>query len=166
MKKYVFIGLFFSCVLMAHAQTQDIKKVNLYNPGENADSALNKAIADAKKSGKYVFVQIGGNWCKWCLLFHDFITNDKQVDSLIKSSFVVLHLNFSPENKNKDLLTDLGFPQRFGFPVFCILDENGMRIHTQNSAYLEEGDGYNKNKVMEFLSSWSPKALDPKNYKF
>ena len=29
-------------------------------------------------------------------------------------------------------------------------DENGNRIHTQNSVYLEEGKGYNKDKIAEF----------------
>ena len=163
MKKYLWLSVFLYGALSGHAQPE--KKFSLYNPQENADSTLNKAIAEAKKANKYIFVQIGGNWCGWCARFHEFITSDKQIDSLIRSSYVVLHVNYSPENRNKDLLTDLGFPQRFGFPVFCILDENGMRIHTQNSAYLEEGEGYNKQKVMEFLTSWTPQALDPKTYK-
>jgi hypothetical protein len=63
------------------------------------------------------------------------------------------------------LYAKYGYPQRFGFPVFIILDENGNRIHTQNSAYLEEGKGYSKDKIAEFFEAWSPAALDPKNYK-
>jgi hypothetical protein len=163
MKKYVYLAVLVCSTLLCRAQ--EAKKFNLYNPKENADSALNKAMTEAQNTGKYVFVQIGGNWCGWCARFHDFTTKDPQIDSLIKSNFVVYHLNYSPENKNKDLLSDLGFPQRFGFPVFCILDGNGMRLHTQNSAYLEEGEGYSKKKVMEFLAAWTPKALDPKTYK-
>lgn len=162
MKKYLWMSVFICGALLSHAQA---KKFSLYNPQENADSALNKAIAEAKKTKRFVLVQIGGNLCQWCVRFHEFINGDKQIDSLIKSSYVMMHLNYSPENRNKDLLSDLGFPQRFGFPVFCILDENGMRIHTQHSAYLEEGEDYNKQKVMEFLAAWAPQALDPKTYK-
>lgn len=144
---------------------QDLKDFKLYNPQENADSALMKVIGEARKSNKHVLLQIGGNWCKWCMLFNNFITTDASIDSLVRASYVVYHLNYSPENRNKDLLSDLGFPQRFGFPVFCILDENGLRIHTQDSALLEEGEGYNKNKVWSFLVNWSPKALEAKQYK-
>ena len=75
------------------------------------------------------------------------------------------HLNYSEENKNEKLFAKYGYPQRFGFPVFIILDENGNRIHIQNSAYLEEGKGYSKDKIAEFFEGWSPAALDPKNYK-
>lgn len=56
------------------------------------------------------------------------------------------------------------YPQRFGFPVFVILDSVGKRIHTQNSAYLEEGEGYSKKKVLDFLTNWSPEVLNPNLY--
>ncbi|HSI90563.1 MAG TPA: hypothetical protein VK927_05565, partial [Adhaeribacter sp.] len=62
------------------------------------------------------------------------------------------------------LLKELDYPQRFGFPVFVVLNEKGQRLHTQNSAYLEEDKGYSRKKVLEFLQQWSKPALDPANY--
>ena len=58
----------------------------------------------------------------------------------------------------------MDFPQRFGFPVFVILNGTGKRIHTQNSAYLEENEGYREKKVLEFFKQWAPAALDPASY--
>jgi len=78
---------------------------------------------------------------------------------------VVVKVNYSPESKNEELLAKLDFPQRFGFPVFVILDAKGDRIHTQNTAFLEEDGSYSKKKVMQFFKQWSPAALDPDNYK-
>jgi hypothetical protein len=74
-------------------------------------------------------------------------------------------LNYSPDNKNSDILEKYGFPQRFGFPVFLILNEEGKLIHTENSAYLEEAKSYSKLKVIEFLKNWTKAALDPSYYK-
>lgn len=146
-------------------QAQDMKTFHLYNPDENASVALQKAISEAKAGKKHVLVQIGGNWCVWCARFHQYITNDRQIDSVIKENYVVYHLNYSPENRNKSILAGMGYPQRFGFPVFIILDENGNRLHTQNSAYLEDGaKSYDKRKVMEFLENWTVGALDPERY--
>ncbi|MEZ5011563.1 MAG: hypothetical protein R2744_08225 [Bacteroidales bacterium] len=70
-----------------------------------------------------------------------------------------LSFNYSPENKNEEATRMLENPGRFGYPVFIILDQQGKRIHTQNSAYLEEGKGYNSKKVVEFLKGWSPGAF-------
>jgi len=96
--------------------------------------------------------------------FHKFVHEDARIDSLLKADYVFVLLNYSRENKNLDVLADLDFPQRFGFPVFVILDGEGHRIHTQNSAYLEEGEGYSEKKVIQFLKHWNPEALDPENY--
>ncbi|GAB6279950.1 MAG: hypothetical protein STSR0006_19930 [Lentimicrobium sp.] len=56
------------------------------------------------------------------------------------------------------------YPQRFGFPVFVILNQKGERIHTQDSGLLESGENYDDKKVIQFLKNWSPKALDPSLY--
>lgn len=144
---------------------QDMKKFNLYKPEENAEEKIGTAIQEAKANNKHIFIQVGGNWCIWCARFHDFTTKDQTIDSLIQANFVVYHLNYSKENYNTALLAKYRFPQRFGFPVFLILDAKGNLLHIQNSEYLEEDKSYSKRKVMEFLSNWTPKALDPSNYK-
>lgn len=136
----------------------------LYNPKANASVDIATAVALAKNGNKHVLIQAGGNWCVWCLRFNQFSTSDSQIDSLTKANYVVYHLNYSTENKNEATFAKLGYPQRFGFPVFIVLDQKGSVIHIQNSAYLELGKSYDKEKVMEFLKQWSVAALDPKNY--
>jgi len=132
MKTLICVLGFLFCGLIA--TSQDMAKFNLYKPTENAVKEIDKAVKEAKASGKYVFIQIGGNWCIWCARFHDFVGTDKSLDSLMKANFVVYHLNYSKENYNKEIMAKYGFPQRFGFPVFLVLNAEGTLIHTQNSA--------------------------------
>lgn len=150
-------------VSSAKVYSQD--KFNLYHPEADAKKEISDAVNKAKTENKNVFVVIGGNWCGWCKLFNDLTTNDLEIKNFLKDYFVEVHVNYSKENKNEEVLAQLGFPQRFGFPVFVILDENGKRIHTQNSGYLEEGEGHSKKKVLEFLQQWTVAALNPVNYK-
>ena len=147
------------------AYSQDMKTFKLYKPTENADSALNAVIEKAGKEGKHVFVQIGGNWCVWCARFNEFVTKDAQLDSAVNKNYIVYHLNYSPENINKSVMARFSYPQRFGFPVFIVLDGKGKQLHIQNSAYLELAKSYNKERVLEFFDHWSPKSLDPAQYK-
>jgi thioredoxin-related protein len=163
MKKILIAGI---CMLfIAGASAQDLTKFHLYNPDEKAAPAIAESVKEAKKAGKHVLIQIGGNWCIWCYRFNDFVTTDASLDSMVKANYIVYHLNWSKENYNDALLKKYGFPQRFGFPVFLVLDGKGNLIHTQNSSYLEENKSYGKEKVMGFLKDWSPKALDPEQYK-
>jgi thioredoxin-related protein len=146
--------------------SQDLAKFNLYKPEDRAEMAIDKATKEARQERKHVLIQIGGNWCIWCARFNDFITNDPKIDSIVKAGYVVYHLNYSKENFNSMLLAKYGYPQRFGFPVFLVLDSDGKLIETQNSWYLEDGKkSYDRDKVVEFLTDWSPAALDPKQYK-
>lgn len=136
----------------------------LYNPAADARKELDAAVANAKRDGKHVLVQVGGNWCIWCYRFNDFVTKDTALSRLVNKNYVVYHLNYSKENKNLPVLKTLGFPQRFGFPVLVVLDGNGNRLHTQDSGLLEEGKGYNAGKVTSFFQAWTPAALNDKHY--
>ncbi|PWG78224.1 thioredoxin family protein [Pararcticibacter amylolyticus] len=138
---------------------------SLYDPSANAGADIAAAVTKAGKEGKHVFLQIGGNWCVWCLRFNKLVTENDTLKKAIDTGFVTVHVNYSKENKNEEVLASLGYPQRFGFPVFVILDGKGKRLHTQNSAYLEEGEGHSAKKVLEFLKAWSPDALRSENYR-
>ena len=135
MKKIIVIAF---CLVgyISHAQTETNK---LYNPEANATKEIKAAIKKARAENKYVLVQGGGNWCKWCLEFARFSKADPKIDSVLNAGFVWYHLNDSKENKNEKVFAKYDYPQRLGYPVFIILDGKGRRIHTQNSEYLEDG---------------------------
>ena len=164
MKKCLSLLVGLMLFTFANAALGDTTKPTLYHPLANAEIEIANAVAKAKAEKKHVLIQAGGNWCTWCIRFHKMVEADSQLDSMVKANFIVYHLNYSPENYNKSLFEKYGFPQRFGFPVFLVLDAKGNRIHTENSVYLEEGKGYSKEKIMEFLKGWTVAALDPASY--
>ncbi len=161
--KNILLTLILSILLCVNLQAQ--KKVKVYNPEIDAHEVLQKALDKAKTEHKHVFIQIGGNWCSWCLLMHKFYHENKTVDSLLNADYVPIVINYSRENKNLDIMKQFEYPQRFGFPVIVILDENGRRLHTQNTAYLEEGRGYSEEKFTAFLKAWNVAAFNPEQYK-
>ncbi|MCU7552725.1 thioredoxin family protein [Chitinophagaceae bacterium LB-8] len=133
----------------------------LYNPYASVEKDIPVLLTKAKLEKKHVLLQVGGNWCIWCYKFNSFVQLDSTLKRTISNNYVVYHLNYSKENKNLEYLKKLGNPQRFGFPVFVILDENGFRLHTQDSSLLEKGNGYDFDKVKSFLENWTPKAILP-----
>ena len=141
-----------------------VAQVTIYDPKADAQADLKKAIEKAKVEGKHVFVQVGGNWCPWCVKFHNVTDTSVVLKNTLNSNFVVVRVNYSKENKNEAALAQLEFPQRFGFPVFVILNGDGKRIHTQSSGYLELGKGYDEKAVNEFLHAWTPEAVNPASY--
>jgi thioredoxin-related protein len=140
--------------------------ITIYNPEADAKAEVAAAVIKAKAENKHVFLQIGGNWCPWCVKFHKMVTGDMQLDSLLNANYEVVKVNFSKENDNKELLASLGYPQRFGFPVFVILDGKGNVLHTQDSWYLEQDKSYSREKVEHLFRMWSAFTLKEASEKY
>lgn len=164
MRKVLVVLLTILFSLSANAQT-GLKKV--YNEDINPIEQINQAIVKAKSEGKFVICQVGGNWCPWCLRFADFITNDTTISKVIDENFEYIHVNYNPrksvgetqQQQAAALMKRLNNCGRFGFPVFVVLDEEGKVIHIQDSSFLEEGQGYNQEKVLRFFKNWTPKSV-------
>ncbi|MBR5029833.1 MAG: thioredoxin family protein [Muribaculaceae bacterium] len=162
MKKILTVAILVVLALGANAQ---LKKV--YDETIDPMEQIDKAMAQASEQGRFVICQVGGNWCPWCLRFADFITTDEEIAKVVDDNFVYIHVNYNPRktdeaSKVRDaaMLQRLGNPGRFGYPVFVVLDEKGNVLHIQDSSFLEEGKGYNKEKVLRFFNNWTPKAVN------
>ncbi|WP_297985792.1 thioredoxin family protein [uncultured Chryseobacterium sp.] len=130
-----------------------------YDAKANAEADIAKLVAQAKKENKNIILQAGGNWCIWCLRFNNFVQETPELKEIVDKNYLYYHLNFSPENKNEKIFAKFGNPgEKYGYPVFIVLDKNGKQIHTQDSAVLEEGKGYSIEKVKEFFNTWVPKS--------
>ena len=147
---------------LAHllAQTEG---VHIYNPDADAREDIASAVKQAKAENKHVLLQIGGNWCPWCVKLHGLETTDMQIDSLLNANYVMVMVNVPREKDKRDpeLMASLGNPQRFGFPVLVVLNQEGERIHTQDSWYLEQDKDYDREKVEQFFKMWTVEAVYP-----
>src|SRR3982750_2616518 len=102
MKIFVlFLALFINAT--AFGQTKK-EAVHLYNPQANAQADINAAVAKAKKENKHVLVQVGGNWCIWCIRFHDLVDSVPALKEYLHNNYETVMLNYSPENKNEAIL--------------------------------------------------------------
>ncbi|WP_332032958.1 thioredoxin family protein [Kaistella sp.] len=129
-----------------------------YNATENAEARIDELVKKAKAENKNIILQAGGNWCIWCLRFNNFVQTTPELKGIVDANYLYYHLNYSPENKNEKVFAKYDNPgAKFGYPVFVVLDQSGKMIHTQDSAVLEEGKGYSKEKVKAFFEKWAPK---------
>ena len=165
MKGKIIIAVIATVAALSASAQPGMKKV--YDETVNPLEQIDQAVAQARSEGKFVICQVGGNWCPWCLRFADFISNDSTISRVINDHFVYAHVNYNPRKSAGEtqaeqaaaLMKQLNNCGRFGFPVFVVLDETGTVIHIQDSSFLEEGQGYNKDKVLRFFKNWMPEAV-------
>lgn len=158
MKRIISLVLLTLAIHLSSFSQNELKKV--YNEDIDPLVQIDEAVAKAKKNGKYVVCQVGGNWCVWCLRFADFMYKDSTIDKLVKENFEYIHVNYNPRQKSSpELMSRLNNCGRFGYPVFVVLDENGTVLHIQDSSFLEEGKSYSQEKVLRFFKAWTPSSV-------
>lgn len=129
-----------------------------YDAKADAEKDILNSIAKAKSEGKNVIIQAGGNWCIWCLRFNQYVQTTPELKKMVDDNFIYYHLNYSPDNKNEKVFAKYGNPgDKFGYPVFIVLNSDGEMIHVQESSVLEEGKGYSLEKTKTFFTNWIPK---------
>jgi hypothetical protein len=128
-----------------------------YDPKADAEKDIESLVMKAKEENRNIMIQAGGNWCIWCLRFNNFIQTTSELKDIVDENYLYYHLNYSPDNKNEKVFEKYGNPgEKFGYPVFIVLNKEGELIHVQPSDVLEEGKGYSVEKVKEFFNAWLP----------
>jgi len=137
------------------AAEKDFVPVASFDPARDAAADIDAAIAEAKRTGRNVLIDVGGEWCIWCMRLDQFFADQKDVAAYLDRNFVTVKVNYSKENKNEAVLSR--YPKVAGYPHLFVLDSAGGLLHSQESGQLEKGKGHDRERVMEFLKAWAPK---------
>jgi thioredoxin-related protein len=124
-----------------------------FDPTRDPQRDLWAAMELAKVQNKRILLDVGGEWCGWCHLLDRTLAADRSLSAFIPAHFVVVKVNFSPENPNKDFLSC--FPSIIGYPHLYFLDHDGQLLHSQNTDVLESGKSYDPQLLLELFQRWS-----------
>ena len=128
--------------------------VATYDPARDAEKDIQDALSEAQRTRKRVLLEVGGEWCTWCHIMDDFFKRHPELLAFRERNFVMVEINFSKENENKQVLAR--YPAIPGYPHLFVLDSNGTLLHSQDTSELEEGRSYNLQKLWSFLKQWAP----------
>jgi thioredoxin-related protein len=150
-------------ILLCSAQTTGpVKTVSerhsKFDPARDAGKDIEDAVAAAKKEHKRIILDVGGEWCIWCHRLDSLFIRNKDLEAYLEKHYVVVKINVSKENYNKELLSK--YPKVAGYPHLFVLNENGELLKSQDTGELEYPKehpvkGHDKAKVMAFLKKWA-----------
>jgi thiol:disulfide interchange protein len=134
------------------ASDVDFYTVAHYDITRNPADDLAATIKRAKAENKRILVQVGGDWCGWCKLMSRFIEANDKVREKIRSNYLVMKVTYDSQQPNEAFLSQ--YPQIPGYPHLFVLESDGKLLHSQGTAQLEEGNGYNEQLYLAFLDKW------------
>lgn len=134
----------------ASAASEHLYFVDVYDENRNPEADLAAALEQA--DGRRILLEIGGNWCSWCMLLDNYMEKEIEVRNAFAESFIIVKINYSDENKNEAFLEK--YPPVGGYPHFIVLDSDGSLLASQGTGELEQGKGYSKKKMLAFAEKW------------
>jgi thioredoxin-related protein len=123
-----------------------------YDHRRDAGADLREAMARARNSNRNILLEVGGDWCSWCLVLDRFIDSHPAVRAELARSFVIVKVNFEEERPNRAFLS--AFPTVSGYPAFIVLDPAGKFLAMQDTGELERNRSYDKVRVTTFARRW------------
>jgi thiol:disulfide interchange protein len=126
-----------------------------YDPARDANKDINDAVAEAKRTGKRVLLDVGGEWCVWCHRMDSFIEQNADLAKILEQHYVVVKINVDPKNRNQAVLSH--YPNVPGYPHLFVLDMNGKLLRSQDTSELEAGKSYDLERFKSFLAKWAPR---------
>jgi len=153
MKKVIFIVSVILSILNAEFDFDKLPKYSTeYNPKASVNKSLAKALNVAKKRDKNILLIVGGDWCKWCGTFDNFLDDHPKVATKLFNSFEVVKVYYGKKisKESKEFLMQL--PPLKGTPHFYILDKNAKLLKSVDTSFLERGYGYNRVKLIKWIN--------------
>lgn len=126
-----------------------------YDPKRDPISDGNDALKIALDNNRKVLIEVGGSWCAWCHKLDKFIHSHPQLKKDFFSTFVLLKVNVSEENSNKEFLKV--FPPAYGYPHMYVTDHQGRILESKDTADFLENKQYSVEKFYAFINQWKSK---------
>ena len=123
-----------------------------YDPARDPFADGRAALQLAQQTNRRVLIEVGGNWCSWCLQLDKFLNANQQLRDQLHRYFVVLKVNVSEKNDNADFIA--GFPKPLGYPHIYIAEANGTIIFSKDTAQLLENSRYSVARFQQFIDRW------------
>lgn len=128
----------------------------IYDPQRNAFDDGRAALKLAKQTNRRVMIEVGGDWCVYCHIFDRFIKSNEEIAKQFFDTFVLLKVNYSDENTNKEFLSN--FKGIDGYPYIFITESNGQVIYANDMREMTIKGKPSKEKILRFLNRWRLKA--------
>lgn len=126
---------------------------HIYDPGRDAALDIGQAISEARKTGKSILLEVGGDWCPWCHKLDEFFQNHSDVRELRDAHFIVVNVYYGSDKKNEKVLAR--YSKVLGIPHLFVLDKNGNLLRSQHAVELQTSGDYDPDKMKQFLTKWS-----------
>ena len=128
-----------------------------YDPNADATASVDAAFARAKKSGKRVLIDLGGNWCPDCIVLAN-LMQLPELKSFLAAHFEIVSVDVGRFNKNLQIPARFGVTDRLksgGVPSIIIAEPDGTFVNQKDISALEDARHMTPQAIADWLAQWA-----------
>lgn len=135
----------------AFPQMTSYPHAHIYPDVGAAQSDVQTALVEARRTHKRVILDFGGDWCPDCQVLNIYF-NQSPNRELLDKYFIRVNVNIGHEDANLDLAHHYGVPVQ-GVPALAVLDDHGKVIYAQNKEFSDMRH-MQPSDLTAFLEKW------------
>lgn len=126
-----------------------------YDTTANADAQVDAAIARAKKDGKEVLIDLGGNWCADCRIMAG-LMDLPEMRTFLKAHYEMVSVDVGRFNRNLQIPARYGITTRLeGVPAFLIATPDGKLLNPGNVSAIQDARHMTPQALADWLAQWA-----------
>jgi thiol:disulfide interchange protein len=140
---------------LAATDTLPVVERTPYAENADAEKAVNAAFARARKNGKRVLIDLGGNWCGDCIVLAN-IMQLAEMKPFIAAHFEVVTVDVGRFDKNLSIPARFGITQRLeGVPSVIVAEPDGRFVNAGHIAALADARHMTPQAIADWLAQWA-----------
>ena len=155
MKKLALIA----CLLLATTYVWSEDGYLPYDESANAEIDLAYAITEANKVNKHVLIEMGANWCHYCITLGRYFQR-KDIKVWLDERFIVVAVDVGEWDKNLEIAERYGNPISEGIPSLVVLDSKGVMQFATLAGELATARKMSGDDLIEWLNEQIQPILD------
>lgn len=126
-----------------------------FNETANANAEVDAAFARARKSGKEVMIDLGGNWCADCRIMSG-LMELPELHAFLAAHYETATVDVGRFNKNLQIPARFGITTKLdGVPAFLIATPDGKLLNTGHVSAIEDARHMSPQALADWLAQWA-----------
>ena len=122
----------------------------------NADAEVDAAFARARRDGKRVMIDMGGNWCADCRILAG-LMELPEIHAFLTSHYELVSVDVGRFNKNLDIPARFGITTRLeGVPAIIVATPAGQIVNPGHVSAIEDARHMTPQALADWLAQWAP----------
>lgn len=121
----------------------------------DANAAVDAALARARKSGKRVLIDLGGNWCADCRILSG-LMELPELHRFLDAHYEIVSVDVGRFNRNLQIPARYGITTRLeGVPALLVVTPEGKLINGGHVSAIQDARHFTPQALADWLAQWT-----------